>query len=165
MKFKLLHIIKEFSYIPITIVIAWIVFAKVIAIGYIPTESMEPTYMAGSVFLGIRMIDRDSIERGTPVLFNHGEDIFIKRVIGLPGETVSFLDGAVCIDGTNLDESAYLDASVLTESDTDAFDVPAGCYMMLGDNRYVSYDARHWTDPYTPAEDIVGRLLFAIKIK
>lgn len=165
MKFKLLHIIKEFSYIPITIVIAWIVFAKVIVIGYIPTESMEPNYMAGSVFVGIRMIDRDSIERGTPVLFKHYDDIFVKRVIGLPGETISFSYGAVCIDGTTLDESAYIDASVFTESDTEEFTVPAGCYMMLGDNRAESYDSRYWTDPYTPADDIVGRLLFAIKIK
>lgn len=121
--------------------------------------------MSGSVFVGLRMIDRDSIARGTPVLFKHGDATFVKRVIGLPGDTVSFEDGAVYIDGEVLDESTYLDVSVTTESDTEAFDVPAGFYLMLGDNRAVSYDARYWPYPYTPSEDIVGRLLFAIPIK
>ena len=165
LKYDMIRLIREYAYVLITIFLAWIVFTKVIVIGYIPTASMEPAYMSGSVFIGLRMIDRDSIERGTPVLFKHDDDIFVKRVIGLPGETVSFQSGYVCIDGEVLDESTYLDVSVTTGSDTEAFTVPAGCYLMLGDNRGVSYDARYWPDPYTPAENLVGRILFSIHIK
>ena len=126
---------------------------------------MNPNYMAGSVFIGLRMIDRENIERGTPVLFRCGDEIYVKRIIGLSGETVSFTCGVVYIDGAILDESAYLDASVKTESDKEAFRVPNGYYLLLGDNRPESYDARHWDDPYTPADDIIGQILYAIKIR
>ena len=143
LRYDMIRLIREYAYIPITILLAWVVFAKVIVIGYIPTESMEPNYMAGSVFVGLRVIDRGNIERGTPVLFRHDDDIYVKRVVGLPGDIVSFASGAVCIDGTALDESEYLDASVKTESDAEAFTVPAGCYLMLGDNRSESYDAKY----------------------
>ena len=121
--------------------------------------------MADSVFVGLRVLDRDNIERGTPVLFHFGDVIYVKRAIGLSGDTVSFADGFVYINGTVLDETEYLNVSVRTESDTETFSVPYGCYLMLGDNRAVSYDARYWPDPYTPSEDIVGRILFSVRLK
>ena len=158
-------LIREYAYIPITLIAAWLLFAKVVVIGYIPTASMEPNYMTGSVFVGLRLLDRDNIERGTPVLFHFGNVIYVKRAIGLSGDTVSFADGFVYINGTALDETEYLNASVRTESDTETFSVPYGCYLMLGDNRSVSYDARYWPDPYTPSEDIVGRILFSVRVK
>lgn len=121
--------------------------------------------MAGSVFVGLRVLDRNNIERGTPVLFHFGNVIYVKRTIGLSGDTVSFADGSVYIDGSVLDETEYLNASVRTESDIESFCVPYGYYLMLGDNRAVSYDARYWPEPYTPSEDIVGRILFSVRLK
>lgn len=165
LRYDMIRLIREYAYIPITIFLAWVVFFKVIVIGYIPTESMEPNYRADSVFVGTRILDRDNIKRGTPVLFHFGDEVFLKRVIGLPDETVSFNGGYVYINGESLDETEYLNASVCTESGTEVFCVPCGCYLMLGDNRSESYDARYWPDPYTPSEDIVGRILFAIQIK
>lgn len=96
---------REYAYIPITLITAWLLFAKVVVIGYIPTASMEPNYMAGSVFVGLRVLDRNNIERGTPVLFHFGNVIYVKRTIGLSGDTVSFADGSVYIDGSVLDET------------------------------------------------------------
>ena len=156
---RAIRAIQEYIYIPITITIAAFVFLKVIVIGIIPTASMEPTYMAGSFFIGLRLIDRDAMERGTPVLFHHGDSLYIKRIIGLPGDTVNFQNGSVYIDGSPIDE-AYLNFPVVTDSPTAAFAVPDNCYLMLGDNRPISYDARYWDNPYTQADTIVARILF-----
>ena len=157
------HFLKEYAYIPITIAMAWFVFFHIIIIGIIPTQSMEPTYMSGSFFVGLRLLDKNDIERGTPVIFHHEGALYVKRIVGLPGDVVAFCDGVVLIDGAVLNEP-YLYTSVLTDGPPDAFSVPNDCYLMLGDNRSVSYDARYWPDPYTPANAIVGRILFTIKI-
>ena len=71
---------------------------------------------------------------------------YIKRVIGLPGETVEIRDGKVYIDGSDepLDEP-YLKEEWIRKNDGITFHVPEGCYLMMGDNRNNSNDARYWT--------------------
>lgn len=160
----LLWLIREYIYIPITILTAAILFGKILVIGVIPTGSMEPNYPVGSFFVGLRMVDRENMERGDAVLFHFGDEIFLKRLIGLPGETVIIHEGIVYVNDEPLDESAYLDASVLTRSTHSTFAVPEGHYFFLGDNRADSYDARYWGDPYIATDTIVGKLLVAIKL-
>ena len=72
-------------------------------------------------------------QRGDIINFYQAEEdtIMVKRVIGLPGETVSFVNDHVYIDGEPLDESAYLADDVLTECD-ETFTVPEGCVFLLG---------------------------------
>ena len=71
---------------------------------------------------------------------------YIKRVIALPGEHVEIKDGKVYIDGKELDESAYLKDSVVTEAGPNGvftdFVVPEGCVFAMGDNRPESGDCR-----------------------
>ena len=159
-----LRFIREYIYIPITILVAAIIFGKIIVIGVVPSASMEPNYMTGSAFVGLRLVDRDDMERGTPVLFHFGDEVFLKRVIGLPGETVSFSDGDVYINGEFLDESEYLADTVYTDSPTESFTVPDGCYFFLGDNRENSYDARYWENSYISSDAVIGRMLVAVKV-
>jgi signal peptidase I len=78
---------------------------------------------------------------------------FVKRVIGLPGETVSMKRGDVFIDGVMLDEH------YLTKKDGDTLAptlVPPDSYFVLGDNRGGSSDSRHWGS--VPLGNIVGQV-------
>jgi signal peptidase I len=89
---------------------------------------------------------------------------FIKRVIGLPEETVEIRDGTVYADGVavpeaTLTEGGYLSAEDLT--DFGPLEIPAGEYFMLGDNRPQSADSR-FTLGTIPEEDVVGRAFVVI---
>ena len=94
-------------------------------------------------------------QRGDIVVFHitdrEGADL-VKRVVGLPGETVEVRDGRVYIDGTLLPEP-YL--TKFDESDEGPVSVPEGHYFVLGDNRAVSYDSRYMGP--IRMEQIVGK--------
>ena len=78
----------------------------------------------------------------------------VKRVVGLPGEKVTFDAERVSIDGRPLPEP-YASPSVFRGE----YDVPPGHVFVLGDNRDASSDSRPWPRPYTPRAAIRGRLL------
>lgn len=78
----------------------------------------------------------------------------VKRVVGLPGERLVLTDGRITVDGRPLDEP-YAGRSVFRGT----FTVPRGHYLLLGDNRDASDDARSWQQPYLPREALVGRLV------
>ncbi len=79
---------------------------------------------------------------------------FVKRVIGLPGETVSMKRGEVFIDGDRLDEPYLMEKDNYTMAPTL---VPPNSYFVLGDNRDGSSDSRHWGP--VPLDNIVGKVL------
>lgn len=78
---------------------------------------------------------------------------FIKRVIGLPGDTIEVIDGAVYIDGTKLDEPYVNRSFTYSLAKTK---VSEDNYFILGDNRDVSNDSHRW-GPLT-ANDIIGKV-------
>lgn len=163
---KLREFIKEYLYIPVTIFVTVFVFNFILIIGTIPTASMEPTYMTGSAFIGVRIVpDRYEIERGTPVLFHMGDEIWLKRIVGVPGDTVSFANGKVFVNDEELDESGYLPYGTATwPGAISSFQVPARSYFVMGDNRDNSYDSRYWEYSFVSAEDIVGTLVGVVHI-
>ncbi len=102
-------------------------------------------------------------ERGDVVVLNppeHSDEPYIKRVIGLAGDTVSFRDGYVSIDGERLDEP-YLDGPI-TDCDgadyCEGFTVPEGHVFVLGDNRDDSLDSRAFGP--VPLNHIIGQAWF-----
>lgn len=126
----------------------------------IPSESMENTIMTGDRIFGNRLAYvLGDPERYDIVIFRYPDDesqLFIKRVIGLPGETVKIIDGKVYIDGSD----TPLDDSFTPEIPTGnygPYTVPEGCYFMLGDNRNNSKDSRFWQKPYVEKDKILGK--------
>ena len=85
----------------------------------VPTGSMEHTIEPGDDLFGLRLAYQFSEpKRGDIVIFRFPDDEtqkYVKRVIGLPGETITFVGDHVYVDGERLDESAYLEDSVVTE--------------------------------------------------
>lgn len=127
----------------------------------ISSSSMEPTMFSGDLvfFNRLAYVD-DEVKRGDVICFwSDEEDSYIgKRVIGLPGEEITFLDGFVQINGVYLDESLY----VMEDSETNCdktFVVPDGSYFVLGDNREVSKDSRHFQNPYISKDSILGKYM------
>lgn len=124
----------------------------------VPTGSMEDTVMAGSRLL-INRIAYVASEprRGDIIAFYYpddGETIYLKRVIGLPGEKVEGKDGKVYIDGEALKEDYTAE---IMESDFGPYDVPDGMYFMMGDNRNNSWDSRYWDHKFVAEDEIIGK--------
>ncbi|MDT8718705.1 signal peptidase I [Clostridium sp. 19966] len=123
---------------------------------YIPSESMVPTLKVGDQAFATKIYNYSKIKRGDILVFNFAPEnqLFIKRVIGLPGETVKVDDnGDVYINGTKLNEPYVKNP----DKKAGNFVVPKDCYLFMGDNRANSNDARYWSNPYINEKDIRGK--------
>ena len=126
----------------------------------VPTGSMENTIMPGDRLIGNRLAFlKDTPERGDVVIFHYPDDeeeLYVKRVIGLPGEVVEIKDGKVYIDGspTSLDDSFIPEKMIGSYG---PYTVPENCYFMLGDNRNDSKDSRSWKNKFVRFDQIVGK--------
>ena len=129
----------------------------------VPSSSMSPTIRAEDKIIVNRLAYVvNEPQRGDIVAFESKEKGYnmIKRIIGLPGETIEFHDGSVYINGELLVED-YIPYGVETNPilfDM-AYTVPDGCYFMLGDNRENSADSRYWINPFISKDDIIGKLI------
>ena len=131
----------------------------------VPTGAMENTIMPEDDLLGFRLSYAVSEpQRGDIVIFKFPDDEsqkFIKRIIGLPGERVVIRDAKIYINDSEqpLDES-YLKEEWVVANDGFEFNVPEGCYLVLGDNRNDSRDARYWINTYVTKDEIIGKAEF-----
>ncbi len=163
---KKLKIDNTISYVIIFclyIVVVYFILFILTAHGRVVSRSMEPTLMTGDICFYNRMAYMfGEPKRGDIVLFERvGEkDYLAKRIIGLPGDHVSFQDGCVFVNDTLLEEE-YIGADVNTYCWL-SFDVPKNSYFVLGDNREHSLDSRFWDDPYVSKENIVGSYIGTI---
>lgn len=131
-------------------IVPTIIFQGILMLIYVPSDSMVPTLEHGDLLIGSRIFS--SPDRGDIVVFEEDGTLLIKRVIGLPGETVHIAeDGSVSIDGEMLAEPYVVNQR---KGQIQDFEVPEGKYLLLGDNREHSYDARYWDDPYVPLSAI-----------
>lgn len=120
---------------------------------YIPTASMEPTLPVGRhLFCDKITLKRRAIRRGDIIVFHPptGEDLeMVKRVIGLPGESVEIKEKKVLVDGKALDEDYVVhkrQGERLEGDDLGPVQVPEDGYFVLGDNRDESDDSSVWKD-------------------
>ena len=162
----------------------WVILAFMLINGtlgqarVIPSASMENTlligdhlimsrlgYDAGIPFTNLHVPLWKNPKRQQIIIFKPPYDSslpdYVKRVIGLPGETVDVHDGAVWIDGKKLEENYTIGR---TEAPTRSqligdfaglpYKVPENCYFVMGDNRENSLDSRYWG--CVPRNDILG---------
>ncbi|MFC1871455.1 signal peptidase I [Chloroflexota bacterium] len=153
-----------FREIVITLVLAVVIFLLLqttvqsfVVIG----SSMDPNLAEGERLIVNKVVyNLHSPERGDIVVFNppnNQKADYVKRIIGLPGETVEVRDSAVYIDGNQLDEP-YIKAS--PKYTLSPLVVPDNEYFMLGDNRNNSNDSHNgWT---VDEESIIGKTWLAI---
>lgn len=147
-------------------IVVLVIFTKVIFVSTIMSGCMQPLIMTGNTaFYNMLYYKHNDIQRGDIVIFHSNEcdKEFSKRVIGLPNDKIEFRDGYVVINGQYLDESAYLSSDIETNS-SKTFEVPEGCYFLMGDNRENSLDSRYWVEPYIKEEDIYGKFIGQIPI-
>ncbi len=168
--------------VPVAVIAALLIKSFVFQAFYIPSGSMEPTLQIGDrVLVNKLSYDLHGVNRGDIIVFDapdsartDGIEDLVKRVIGLPGDTVTYSGGSVLINGRRLDEP-YLPRGARTQA-LDGIDVPPGCrapangqagcrvpkdyLFVLGDNREASKDARVFGA--IPESTIVGRVFVRI---
>lgn len=147
----------------VAIILATLVNTQLVVNAQIPSGSMENTIMTGDRVIGSRLVYKTKDpERFDIIVFHYPdneEELFIKRIIGLPGETVNIIDGKVYID----DSTEPLDDSFIAEEMKGSFGpytVPEDCYFVMGDNRNNSHDSRFWDNPYVSRDKILGKAYF-----
>lgn len=148
MKIRFSRIIRE---IIETIIMTLVVFAFLVTFvvqGFkVYGSCMEPNLKTGERLLGNKFIYRfERPLRGDIVVFRfppNPRKIFIKRVIGVPGDIVEIRDGKVYVNGRKLDEPYVANTP---HGDFPPQRVPEGCVFVLGDNRDESNDSRFWGD-------------------
>ena len=145
----------------VVLVIAFLLGHFVYINARVPSGSMEQTIMTGDRVFGNRLAYKNKEpERFDIVIFKYPDDpsqLFVKRVIGLPGETVNIVDGKVYIN----DSEEPLDDSFCPETPEGSFGpytVPEDCYFMLGDNRNHSMDSRYWTNTFVEKDAIEAQV-------
>lgn len=171
----------------VAFLLAFLLRTFVVQVFYIPSSSMEPTLQVDDrmVVEKLSYLVREP-ERGDVIVFEGDEPLpspdrglvgdvaagvgqflgivpanardFVKRVIGLPGETVTIEGGVVSVDGVPLDEPYLLAPD---ERDFGPFEVPEGQLFVLGDNRNNSADSR-FSLGYVEVDNVVGRALFVM---
>lgn len=155
--------------LPILIALAIVVVLRMFVLGmyYVPSGSMIPTLEINDRVVATKMSYKlHEPARGDVVVFKYpvneeeGLDtvIYVKRCIGLPGETLEIRNNTVYIDGNPLEED-YLNVGT-SMPDFGPVTIPEGEYFMMGDNRNDSSDSRVWgtvKDEYLVAK---GQLIY-----
>ena len=124
---------RGYLLIPLTVMVLLIVlFKTVLLIGFVPSESMEPTLNKGSIILGSRIFK--DLDVGDIVIFKRKGQLLVKRIAATEGQQV--------------------------ERNGELITVPKDSFYMLGDNEPCSYDSRYWEEPFIKYYEVKAKLFY-----
>lgn len=125
------------------VVLTILLFRTVLFIGWVPSESMEPTIKVNDLFIATRHVNH--IEDGDILIFKMDGRYLIKRVYASGGERITLTDDHTVTKGKNGETQ-----------------VPKNTYFMCGDNKENSFDSRYWDKPFLQKRNIVAKYRFKI---
>ncbi len=153
---NILFVLTSFSLIFITIkILNTIVFIN----AHVPSPSMENTIMTEDRFIANRLAysAEKKPERFDVIVFEAPDNpnkLLVKRIIGIPGDKVEFIDGQLFLNDKKIEET-YL--SEVMYGSYGPYYVPESKYLTLGDNRNNSIDSRQWFNTFVDIDSILGK--------
>ena len=123
--------------------------------------SMQPGFQPGDILV---VYKTNQFQQGDICTFYFNNKLILKRIIGMGGDTVEIdEEGHVAVNGVALEEESYISEYALGQCDIEfPFEVPAGNYFVMGDNRDNSVDSRVTNFGCIPAEEMLGKILVRV---
>ena len=164
---KLKEAISFMTPIVIALVVAILLKTFIFANAVVPTGSMINTIQEGDRIIASRLayINEDP-KRYDVIIFHYPDDesqLFVKRIIGMPGETINIKNGIVYItdaNGNTTEARSDFVTNCVPTGDFGPYTVPLGSYFVMGDNRNDSWDARYWKKKNVEKKKIIGKVKF-----
>ena len=162
---------NNWGYLIVTVAVIVVLFKVIFQLSWVPSGSMETTIPEDTLLISWQLPYIDSAKSEAiqnilelAELKKEGKlgKLLVKRVVGLPGDEITFQDGYTYINGEMLDES-YLPRQGITQCSA-SFLVPEGCVFFMGDNRTGSNDARSWKQPYISVDNIRAKVMVGISV-
>lgn len=164
---KLKEAISFMTPIVIALIVAILLKTFIFANAVVPTGSMINTIQEGDRIIASRLayINEDP-KRYDIIIFHYPDDesqLFVKRIIGMPGETINIKNGIVYItdaSGNTTEARSDFVTNCVPTGDFGPYTVPLGSYFVMGDNRNDSWDARYWKKKNVEKKKIIGKVKF-----
>lgn len=160
------ELVKDIMKYAIVAILVLLLIIYVVSLQQVVGPSMQPNYQDGDILVLNKLHYRVQSPKRFDVAVIKYQDTkyFIKRIIGLPGETVSYQNGILYINGEQVEEDFSI-TGVTSDFSLEnlGYDViPEGYYFVVGDNRENSLDSRSIEVGLIKEEDFIGKVAFRI---
>lgn len=141
----------------IAVIIALFIRAFFVEAAVVSGESMYPTLINGERLI-VNKMSNSSFERGNIIVFKGlGKKIYVKRIVGIGGDSVKIKDSVLYINGLAVEEEYVANKKM---DDFGPESVPKECFFILGDNRPISFDSRSGDMGFICKDMIRGKVAF-----